>query len=276
MAATTRRSDPPLQRFDRGERVLHWTNAVLFLTVLGTGAALYVPQLSVLVKRRHLVKDIHVYAGILLPVPLTATLLAGRWGRQLRADVRRLNRWNTDDRRWLRTLGRDLKVRLGKFNPGQKLNAAFTAGAIPVMLATGLIMRFPNEWPLSWRTGATFVHDWIFLALAVTITGHILFALNDPLSLRSMVRGWIPASWARRHAPRWLDEERPGENQPGAERPHAERPHAEGPDAERPGEEPSGEEPSGEEPPGEEQSGAKRPGGEGPPPQTTFRPARRT
>ena len=266
MAATTRRSDPPLLRFDRGERVLHWTNAVLFLTVLGTGAALYVPQLSVLVKRRHLVKDIHVYAGILLPVPLTATLLAGRWGRQLRADVRRLNRWNTDDRRWLRTLGRDLKVRLGKFNPGQKLNAAFTAGAIPVMLATGLIMRFPNEWPLSWRTGATFVHDWIFLALAVTITGHILFALNDPLSLRSMVRGWIPASWARRHAPRWLDEERPGGERPGAEQPGAERP-----DAERPGEGPSGEEPSGE-----EQSGAKRPGGEGPPPQTTSRPARRT
>ena len=138
-------------------------------------------------------------------------MLAGRWGRQFRADVRRLNRWNDDDRRWLRTLGRDIKVRLGKFNPGQKLNAAFTAGAIPVMLATGLIMRFPNQWPLSWRTGATFVHDWMFLALAVTITGHILFALNDPLALRSMVRGRIPASWARRHAPRWLEEERPGE-----------------------------------------------------------------
>jgi formate dehydrogenase subunit gamma len=208
MVATTRRSpDTELLRFDRGERVLHWANAVLFLTVLFTGAALYVPQLSELVKRRHLVEDIHVYAGVALPVPLVATLLAGRWGRQLRADIRRLNRWNADDRRWLRTRGRDLTVRLGKFNPGQKLNAAFTAGAIPVMLATGLIMRFPNQWPLSWRTGATFVHDWVFLGLAVTITGHILFAVNDPLSLRSMVRGRIPSSWARRHAPRWLEEE---------------------------------------------------------------------
>ena len=194
-------------RFDRGERLLHWTNAVLFLTVLGTGAALYVPQLSVIVKRRHLVEDIHVYAGILLPIPLTATVLAGRWGRQFRADVRRLNRWNDDDRRWLRTLGRDIKVRLGKFNPGQKLNAAFTAGAIPVMLATGLIMRFPNEWSLSWRTGATFVHDWVALGIWVSVAGHILLALRDPVALGGMLRGRVPARWARAERPRWYEAE---------------------------------------------------------------------
>ena len=33
-------------------------------------------------------------------------------------------------------------VRLGKFNPGQKLNAAFIAGAAIVMLATGSIMKW--------------------------------------------------------------------------------------------------------------------------------------
>jgi formate dehydrogenase subunit gamma len=180
---------------------------VLFLTLLVTGASLYVPQLSEIVKRRHLVKEIHVYAGVLLPVPLVLTLLSGRWGRAFRADVRRLNRWSADDRRWLRTRGRDRKVRIGKFNAGQKLNAAFVAGAIPVMLATGLIMRFPSHFSLSWRTGSTFVHDWVFLGLAVAITGHILFAVNDPLALRAMVRGWIPRSWARTHAPRWLEEE---------------------------------------------------------------------
>jgi formate dehydrogenase subunit gamma len=207
MAATTSRSEARLLRFDRGERLLHWSNAVLFLTLLVTGASLYVPQLSEIVKRRHLVKEIHVYAGVLLPVPLVLTLVSGRWGRAFRADVRRLNRWSADDRRWLRTRGRDRKVRIGKFNAGQKLNAAFVAGAIPVMLATGLIMRFPSHFSLSWRTGATFVHDWVFLGLAVAITGHILFAVNDPLALRAMVRGWIPRSWARNHAPRWLEEE---------------------------------------------------------------------
>jgi formate dehydrogenase subunit gamma len=210
MVATTSRSDTRVLRFDRGERVLHWANAVLLLTLLVTGAALYVPQLSEIFKRRHLIEQIHVWCGVMLPVPLALTLLSGPWGRGFRADVRRLNRWSADDRRWLRTRGRDPRVRNGKFNAGQKLNAAFVGGAIPLMLATGLIMNFPKHFPLAWRTGATFVHDWVFLALALIVTGHILFAVNDPLALRSMLRGWVPESWARRHAPRWLEETRGG------------------------------------------------------------------
>jgi formate dehydrogenase subunit gamma len=206
MVATTSRSDRRILRFDRGERVLHWANATLMLILLTTGAGLYVPQLSEIFKRRHLVEQVHVWSGVLLPVPLVLTLLSGAWGRGFRSDVRRLNRWTADDKRWLRTRGRDLKARNGKFNAGQKLNAAFIGGAIPVMLATGLIMYFPNNFPLAWRTGATFVHDWMFLGLFVVIVGHILFAINDPLALRSMLRGWVPESWARRHAPRWLDE----------------------------------------------------------------------
>jgi len=196
-----------LARFDRGERVLHWVNATLLLTMLGTGAALYIPQLSELVGRRHFVLAIHVYAGVALPFPLILTYAGGRWGAGFRADARRLNRWSKDDKRWLRSRGHDPFLRTGKFNAGQKLNAAFTVGTIIVMLATGLIMRFPNYWPLAWRTGATFVHDWVFLAAAVVVAGHIIYALSDGDSLRSMLHGWIPSSWARRHAPAWFEEE---------------------------------------------------------------------
>jgi len=197
-----------LLRFDRGERVLHWVNATLFGVLVVTASVLYVPPLSGAIGRRELVKTLHVYAGLALPVPLLATAAARRWGSAFRADVRRLNRWSADDRRWLRSRGRDRSVRLGKFNAGQKLNAAFVAGSIPVMLGTGAIMRWPQQWPLSWRTGATFVHDWVYLGLAVTIVGHILFATNDKASLASMRHGWISGAWARRHAPRWWDEQR--------------------------------------------------------------------
>jgi formate dehydrogenase subunit gamma len=76
------------------------------------------------------------------------------------------------------------------------------------MLATGSIMHWYKLWPLSWRTGATFVHDWIAIALFVTITGHILFAFSDRESLDSMKTGMISRTWAKRRAPRWLDEER--------------------------------------------------------------------
>jgi len=196
-----------LVRFDRGERVLHWANAAWFAVLLATALCLYVPAVSEVVARRALIKTVHVYAGLTLALPLLATALAGRWGAGFRADVRRLNRWSADDRRWLRTRGRDRTARLGKFNPGQKLNAAFTAGAILVMLGTGSIMRWPEWWPLSWRTGATFVHDWTFIALVVAITGHVVLALSDRDALSSMRRGRISGAWARRHAPRWYEEE---------------------------------------------------------------------
>jgi formate dehydrogenase subunit gamma len=42
----------------------------------------------------------------------------------------------------------------------RKLNASLSAGAILVLLGSGLIMNFPDLTQLSWRTGATFVHDW--------------------------------------------------------------------------------------------------------------------
>lgn len=201
-----------LLRFDLVERVVHWVNALLFGVLVVTGAALYVGSLGSIIGRRALVENIHVYCGLALPVPVVLAL-AGRWGRGLRRDIARMNRWSRADREWLRALlrgGRDRfrllsDVPLGKFNPGQKLNASFVAGAGLVMLATGVVMRWYHPYPLSWRTGATFVHDWLALGLGLVIFGHIGLALRDPEAFRSMWTGRIPRSWARRHAPAWLD-----------------------------------------------------------------------
>jgi formate dehydrogenase subunit gamma len=219
MVATTSPSELPerVSRFDAVERVAHWTNAVLFAIAMATAAALYIGPISAAVGRRELVKDIHVIAGLALPVPLLVAA-AGRWGRNFRLDLSRLNRWTTDDVRWLRSWSRDPLVQSGKFNAGQKLNAAFTGGAIHLMLATGSIMKWFGPFPLSWRTGATFVHDWIAFFLFITIAGHIVYALRDGDALRAMWRGWIPSSWAEHHAPLWHEEllSRPAEAAPPA------------------------------------------------------------
>jgi formate dehydrogenase subunit gamma len=206
MAATTSPSER-LARFDGAERVVHWANAALFLWLLLTGLVLSFGPLSALVGRREVVKTLHVYVGLLLPVPVVLGL-AGRWGAALRADVGRLNRWLAGDLRWLRSLSRDRAARaeFGKFHPGQKLNAAFTAGAIPVMLLTGSVMRWYHPFPLGWRTGATFVHDWVATLLLFTIAGHIIKGASDPEALRGMTGGDVSARWARRHHPLWADE----------------------------------------------------------------------
>ena len=210
-----------LLRFDLVERVVHWVNALLFGVLVLTGAALYIGSLGSIIGRRALVENIHVYCGLALPVPVVLAL-AGRWGRGFRRDIARMNRWSRADRDWFRALfkgGRDRfrllsEVPLGKFNPGQKLNASFVAGAGLVMLATGVVMRWYHPYPIDWRTGATFVHDWLALGLGLVILGHIGLALRDPDAFRSMWTGRIARSWARRHAPAWLD----GDDEPGARR----------------------------------------------------------
>jgi formate dehydrogenase gamma subunit len=191
-------------RFDRVERAVHWSNATLFLILLATGASLYFPSLSTVVGHRHTVKTIHVYSGLLLPLPILLGLLLPA-GRQFRRDVSRINRWSEADRHWWSRRTR-ANAQLGKFNPGQKLNAIFVAAAVVLMLMTGSIMRWFDPFPDSWRTGATFVHDWVFITLLVVIAGHIAFALSDFDSLRSMVRGWVPEQWARREHPAWWAE----------------------------------------------------------------------
>jgi formate dehydrogenase subunit gamma len=197
--------DGVLLRFDRPERNVHWATASLLGMCLLTAAALYVPGISALVGRREVVKDVHVLCGLALPLPFLVVRL-GPWLTQLRADVRRLNRFDAMDRRWLRSLGRDPFVQSGKFNGGQKLNAAFDVGAILLLLGTGSIMKWFGPFPLTWRTGATFVHDWTAFALLAVLIGHVAMAFGDRAALGAMVRGSVSRRWAERHAPRWVTE----------------------------------------------------------------------
>ncbi|MGH9165984.1 MAG: formate dehydrogenase, partial [Acidimicrobiales bacterium] len=169
---------------------------------------LYLGPLSTLVGRRLLVRQIHVVSGLMLPFPYLVARL-GPWAAALAADVRRLARFDAHDGRWLRSLGRDKGVRLAKFHPLQKLNAAFTAGSIPVLLGTGAIMRWFEPFPLAWRTGATFVHDWVSLGLFVVVAIHIAKSVSDRDALRGMWAGTVTRRWARRHHPRWVAEVAP-------------------------------------------------------------------
>jgi formate dehydrogenase subunit gamma len=191
-----------IERFTRAERALHWATAAAVLTAAITGLILYVGPLTALVGRRNLVKDVHVVAGLAMPVPLVLAY-AGRWRAAVRADVRRLGRWTRADRRWLWSRGREARDQVGKFNAGQKANAAFVLGMIPVMVATGAIMRWYEPFDLRYRTGATFVHDWTAIVTWVVVTGHIAFALADRGSLRGMLTGWVSRAWAAYHHPLW-------------------------------------------------------------------------
>ncbi len=142
-----------------------------------TALPLYFPSISEMVGRRALVANIHVWTGVVLPVPIVISLL-GPWGRRMRRDLRRINVWTRDEVRWLQALGYRAPKVTDKFNPGQKLNAIFVGASIVVMLATGFVLKWFRFFPVSWRTGATFVHDVLAYAIFAVVLGHILFAVT--------------------------------------------------------------------------------------------------
>jgi formate dehydrogenase subunit gamma len=195
--------EPDLHRFTAVERWVHWTAGGLVLVCILTAAILYNGSLAVLVGNRHIVELIHVYCGYALPIPLVAGLASTAY----RADLRRLNRFLPADCRWLRSKTVRLSGQgVGKFNPGQKLNAALSAGSILVFLGTGTVMFFPDWTRLAWRTGATFVHDWFALAFGLLVVGHLAYALNDREAMRGMLSGFVPQWWAVREHVEWAKE----------------------------------------------------------------------
>ena len=198
-----------ITRFTRAERAVHHVTALLLFVCLITAAMLYVPELANAVGRRSLIKPIHIWAGVALPVPA----LVGWLSKAFRDDVRRLNRFRPHDWEWLRRRDRRAVRRgrgviaIGKFNAGQKLNAAFVGGAILVMLGTGLMLTFPDPFPVRLRTGATFVHDWLTPLIFVMTLGHMWYALRDAGALAGMWSGRVTPEWAARHHAGWFDEQ---------------------------------------------------------------------
>ncbi|MFD3476055.1 cytochrome b/b6 domain-containing protein [Streptomyces sp. NPDC058695] len=190
-----------VRRFTRTETWVHRSTAALMGLCILTAACLYVPQFAELVGRRELVVRLHEWSGLLLPAPY----LAGLASRAFRADLRRLNRFVPHDRTWLRSALRRSGPRpAGKFNAGQKLYAGWLGGAVLVMLGTGLLMWFTHLAPLTWRTGSTFVHDWLSLALGIVVAGHIAKAWADPEARLGMRTGFVGREWAEREHGEWL------------------------------------------------------------------------
>lgn len=193
-----------VRRFGRTERALHWTNATAFFALLGTGLVLWLPELSVMVGRRSLVKEIHVWTALAWVAAVVLIIALGDRQR-LRADWREIETIDRDDRRWL--LGR--RAPQGRFNAGQKLNAIMTAAFALLFAASGaLLWLAARESRFRWD-GPIVVHDALTLASLGLLLGHLYLAVIHPTTrhaLRGMTLGDVREDWAREHHPKWMEE----------------------------------------------------------------------
>jgi formate dehydrogenase subunit gamma len=190
-----------VRRFSRTERAVHWVHASAFLVLLGSGLVLYLPSLAAEVGRRPLVKDVHLLTALTWAVGLVAVFVVGdRTG--LRSTARELDVFDADDRRWLRG-GRAPQ---GRFNAGQKLNAALTA-AFALLFAVSGVLLWLGERDTRFRFDSTLVlHDVLMYLSVALLTGHLYLAVIHPTTrhaLRGITLGTVREDWAREHHPKW-------------------------------------------------------------------------
>lgn len=195
-----------VSRFTRTERAIHWVHAIAFFILLGTGLALYLPALSEAVSNRPLLKGIHLYTAIAWALALLAVVLLGN-RRALKATARELNLFDEDDRRWLAAHS----APQGRFNAGQKINAAITAAFALLFVASGFLLWY-GERDNDFRWASTILlHDGLTVASLFLVSGHLYLTLIYPKtrhSLRGMTLGSVREDWAREHHAKW-GEERP-------------------------------------------------------------------
>jgi formate dehydrogenase subunit gamma len=138
-------------------------------------------------------------------VALVLVVIAGDRGG-LRRTVRELELFDEHDRRWL--TGRPAPQ--GRFNAGQKLNAATTAAFAVLLGVSGLLLWYgERNTDFRW-TSTLLLHDALTVASVVLVAGHLYLALLHPTTrhaLRGMTLGSVREDWAREHHQKWLSNE---------------------------------------------------------------------
>ena len=206
-----------VRRFTGAERTLHWVLALGFFALLASGLVLYLPQLSVLAARRPLLKTLHLYLGVGWLVALGLVLTLGR--KSVVPTLRELDRFDEEDRAWLR--GR--RSSPGRFNAGQKLNAAVTAALTLLFAVSGFLLWYGERDTRYRLASAILLHDGLMYVSLILLVGHLYLALLRPAtrhSLRGITLGHVRAGWARRRHPRWVLDGEAGEPRQPRRQPH--------------------------------------------------------
>ena len=130
------------------------SHASAFFTLLATGLILYLPALSTLISRRHLVKNVHIWVAVAWAIAIVVILVAGN-RRRLAEDWREIETIDRDDRRWLR--GR--RAPQGRFNAGQKINALLTVAFALLFALSGFFLWLGERDHRFIFAGTGTVHD---------------------------------------------------------------------------------------------------------------------
>jgi formate dehydrogenase gamma subunit len=125
--------------------------------------------------------------------------------------------WTLDDVKWLALMGpatfsnRIVLPDQGKFNAAEKLNFMMVMVFPPLLVASGVLIWFPDTTKLG--SFAPWIVHCLLVALAIPLVcGHMFMATINPgtrVGLPGMISGFVSREWAAHHYARWFREQYP-------------------------------------------------------------------
>ena len=195
-------------RYTVTERINHWIAGLSYVYCLITGLAFWSPYLfwlATLVGGGPTARFWHPWLGLLFTA--ASLWMYSMWAGDMRiTDADRA--WAKAMEQYIRNQDEDLPP-IGRFNYGQKLFFWLMFYGAILLLASGLVLWFPEFIPWSWR--------WLrFLAIAIhviaalaTIGAFIIHVYMGTAMVRggftSIIRGEVSADWARMHHRLWYE-----------------------------------------------------------------------
>lgn len=203
------RSGEMIPRWSRGERWLHWTTALLFLLLAGSGLIMLFGRywytgiisqetFSVIAQTA---KILHNYSGPLFIVGLL--LMALHWSKD--------NLPSKVDIAWLKQFGGMIgnnHPSAGKINAGEKIWfwALMYLGLL--ISLSGLVLDFGNfGQERYWMQISHIIHTVSAIMLVIAALGHMYIgSIGTEGALEGMVKGEVDANWAKQHHDLWCGE----------------------------------------------------------------------
>ena len=205
-------ADGAVPRFSVTERLSHWFYALFFLAAFVGGVLMWLPATREwLGGARHTFSQFHGAMGFLMvAAPLLLFLLLDR--RRLVADVREVDRWDGDDRRWFWAALRGGTLRGAdmppqrRLNAGQKVNAVLVAAMAVGFVVTGSLLLARVHLPAWLVSRALWLHGFLAvagIALFVGHLAHVFLTSHGRDYLRAMVSGRLRLETALARHSKW-------------------------------------------------------------------------
>jgi cytochrome b subunit of formate dehydrogenase len=205
-------TDEGVSRFSVTERLSHWFYALFFLVAFISGLLMWLPVTRAwLAGARQTFSHFHGGMGFLMvAIPLILFLLFDR--RRLAADLREVDRWDGDDRRWFWAAVRGGTLRGAdmppqrRLNAGQKVNAVLVAAMAVGFVVTGSLLLARVHLPAWLVSRALWLHGFLAvtgIALFLGHLAHVFLTSHGRDYLRGMIYGRLRLETALARHGKW-------------------------------------------------------------------------